>query len=196
MTVADRLAERRTVASATLGVQVQSVTPDLAAVLGASSGVVVTWVDPDGPAARKLSVFDLIESMDGQPLRSKRHWDTRAARMAVGDSLHVTVRRKDTAHDVDLTAAAAAVVTAGRGHGLTLRTRSGVGAEVLGVEEGSAASRAGIKPGDVLTHIDAVTRPSAAAARRLLDSASRERPLVLAVDRAGIYHVLTLERTW
>jgi hypothetical protein len=196
MTIAERLAERQALASATLGVKVQPVTPGLATALGSASGVVVTWVDPNGPAARKLSVFDLIESIDQQPVRSRTHWDARATRLTSGDVVHLRVRRKAVLQDVELTAVARPAVEAGRGHGLTLRSRRGAGAEVLGVDEGSAAFRAGIKAGDVLTQIDSVEKPSAEAARRLLDTASRERPLVLAVDRAGSHRVLTLERTW
>jgi S1-C subfamily serine protease len=199
MTVAEQLADRGPLMPVTLGVQVQAVSRGLGAALGTSAGVVVAWVDPTGPAAGKLAALDLIESFDGQPVRSRSQWDVRTARLAAGDPVHLQVRRNESLYEVDLTAAPpplAAATVREHGPGLTLRTRPGAGAEVLRVEEHSAASRAGLKAGDVVTHIDAVERPSAASARRLLEMATPDRPLVMAVERDGTHHVVTLERTW
>ena len=44
---------------------------------GAQAGVVVTWVDPQGPAAGHLAATDVIEAIDDESLFTYEHWRAR-----------------------------------------------------------------------------------------------------------------------
>ena len=61
----ERLAERGNPAPGTLGIEAQPLTPALRSAVRAGRGVVVTWVDPEGPAAGALRTTDIIERCDG-----------------------------------------------------------------------------------------------------------------------------------
>ena len=63
-----RLRERRSGAPGQLGVEVQPLSPTVAKVTGATGGIVVTWVDPDGAAADVLATGDVIEEANGERL--------------------------------------------------------------------------------------------------------------------------------
>ena len=62
---AERIARAGQTRPGRLGIDVQPLTPSIAAGTGASAGVVVTWVDPQGPASGQLAVTDVIDQVDG-----------------------------------------------------------------------------------------------------------------------------------
>jgi hypothetical protein len=180
---------------ARVGVDVQPLNPGLAAATGGEAGVVVTWVDPQGAAARELRATDVVESIDGRPTPTVDHWRARMARLTEGESLVLSVRRGGVARDVHLIARA--VTDRGnRPLGLTLRTIPRIGAEIVRVDTNSSASSADLRAGDVLTLVGDTDVPNAAQAARAFAGASRERPVVVAFTRAGTHYVLALERTW
>ena len=80
--------------------------------------------------------------------------------------------------------------------GLTLRSAPRLGAEVIRVEPQSAAFRAGLQAGDVITVVGDLERPTAAAASRALAAGGVDRPVVIGITRAGRHHVLALDRKW
>ena len=92
---------------AVIGVEVQDLTPPVASVTGATVGVVVAWVDADGPAREQLAAGDVIEAVDGQTLATRQQWDVRVARLSVGETLSLRVRRRGEIRDVALVANAA-----------------------------------------------------------------------------------------
>lgn len=193
--MADRLAREGPRRPGRLGVEVQPLTAAIAAATGASVGVVVSWVDPQGPAGRDLRVADVVESVDAKPTTTLEHWTARIARLTDGESLVISVRRGGGVRDVRLTASAA---TEGKERplGLTLRTIPRIGVGILRVDAGSAAAAAGLQIGDVLTVVGDIGAPTAPQALRVFATASRERPVFVAVTRAGIHRVFALERTW
>jgi hypothetical protein len=67
-----------------IGIEVQQLTPPVASVTGASMGVMVAWVDPDGASRKHLTTGDVIEAVDGRALATRHHWDFRVARLSVG----------------------------------------------------------------------------------------------------------------
>jgi S1-C subfamily serine protease len=75
-----------------------------------------------------------------------------------------------------------------------LRTRRGAGAEIVSVQRGSAADRAGLRPGDVITMAGAVTTPSPAQVTRLYASMSEGQLEIVAVTRADRHFVTTLTK--
>ncbi len=129
-----------------IGIEVQDLTPPVASVTGASVGVVVTWVDADGAGREQLMAGDVIEAVDGRALATRQHWDVRVARLSVGETLSLRVRRRGEIREVALVANAPAAQPASRSLGLTLRARTKIGAEVVRIERGSAADRAGLGP--------------------------------------------------
>jgi hypothetical protein len=146
------------------GVQVQSLTPALATATGASSGVIVTSVDTAGPAAKTLVVGDVIEQVNGDPVPTPFAWHVRWTRLAGGASATLHVRRHGEILDVKIDVPPRAARSGGLG--LTLAWQAGVGSRVIEVESGSAADRAGLAVGDVVTRAGEQSAPTPAQVRR------------------------------
>lgn len=176
-----------------LGVEVQALTPAIASIAGASPGVVVTWVDPKGGAAGKLLVTDVIESIGGDVIATLEHWEARLARLAAGDLLVLRVRRRGEVQEIQVTAGAAPPTSAGaRPLGLTMRAVPRIGIEIVRVDPGSAAARAGIEAGDVVTLVGEIERPTPAHVTRAFRAAPDDRPLLVGVTRGDRHLVLAL----
>lgn len=195
ISMANRLAREGQRPPGRLGIEVQPLTSSITAATGASTGVVVSWVDPQGSAAGSLRVTDIIEQVDGEPTPTLEHWTTSVARLTDGDSLVITARRGQDVREVSLTAGAVAE-PADRPVGLMLRTIPKVGAAVVRVESGSAADHSGLRIGDVITIVGDIEAPTATQASRAFATASRDRPIMIGVTRADTHHVFAFERTW
>lgn len=189
---ADRLLAMPPGFPGTIGIEVQDLTTTVASVTGASMGVVVTWVDA-GAAREQLMPGDVIEAVDGRELATRQHWDVRVARLSVGESLTLRVRRRGEIREVAL-AATAPVAPSSRPLGLTLRMRPKVGAEVVRVERASAADRAGLTVGDVITLVAEVSAPTPAQVLRSFAAAGQGQRVIVAVTRGDAHFVTTLER--
>jgi hypothetical protein len=177
-----------------IGIEVQDLTPALASVTGASLGVVVTWVDPAGAARQQLMAGDVIEAADGRALATRQHWDVHVARLSVGETLTLRVRRRGDLRDVAVLATVAATRPANRSLGLTLRARPKIGAEVVRIEPGSAAHRAGLTLGDVITLIADVPAPTPAQVTRSFAATGPGQRVMMAVTRGEAHFVTTVER--
>jgi hypothetical protein len=177
-----------------IGIEVQDLTPALASVTGASGGVVVTWVDPAGAGKGQLLAGDVIEAADGRALATRQHWDVAVARLSVGETLNLRVRRRGATREVVLVATAPVTRPANRSLGLTLRARPKIGAEVVRVESGSAAHRAGLAPGDVITLVADAPAPTPAQVARAFTSAAAGQRVMVAVTRGDTHFVTTVER--
>jgi hypothetical protein len=190
---ADRLLREGSGNGGWLGVEVQDLTPAVALVAGASGGVVVTWVDPRGAGAEKLAVTDVIETIGDEVVATLEHWETRLARLAAGDSLVLRVRRRGEVREVHLTAGGA-LPTQSAAHllGLTMRAIPRIGVEIVRVDPGSAAARAGIEAGDVMTLIGEIERPTPAQVTRAFLATPEDRPLLVGVTRGDRHRVLAL----
>lgn len=175
-----------------LDVEVQPLTASIASVTGAAAGMVVTWVDRRRTAAGELMVGDVIEAVAGAPLTTREQWDVRMARLSAGETLTLQVRRR---RDVlDLTLVAAAIPPASRSLGLTLRGRPGLGTEVVRVEPTSAADRAGLAGGDVITLFGEVAAPGPGQIRRSFTALGESERALVAVTRGDAHHVMTVSR--
>jgi PDZ domain-containing protein len=191
---ADRLVERPMAPAGTIGIDVQALTEPVASVTGAPAGVVVTWVERDGAAAGHLMAGDVIEALDSRPLATRQQWDVRVARLSVGETLMLRVRRHGEVRDMALVAIGAAVPPVSRSLGLTLRGRTGIGAEVIRVEPASAGDRAGLAVGDLITLVAAVPAPTPAQIMRSFASVPQGQRVMIAVTRGEAHHVTTLQR--
>jgi len=177
-----------------VGIEVQDLTPPVAAVTAASVGVIVTWVDPEAASNGQLMVGDVIEALDGRALTTREEWDVRVARLSVGETLSLRVRRRGEIREAALAANAPAAPPASRSLGLALRARTKIGAEVVRVERGSAADRAGLVFGDVITLVADVSAPTPAQVTRAYSSMSQGERVMVAVTRGDGHMVTTFER--
>ena len=177
-----------------LGIDIQPLTAGVASGTGAQAGVVVTWIDPQGPAAGHLAATDVIEAIDDDRLFTYEQWRAHAARLAVGQTISLRVKRRNSVETVTLTAAPRAIPEGPRRLGLTMRTVQRTGVQVLEVARASAAALAGIQPGDVITVIGDRQAPTPAEVSRQFAAAPADRPLVVALTRGTAHHVLTLEK--
>jgi hypothetical protein len=185
----DRVLKQRQGNRGWIGLTVQPLTPALAAATGATRGVLVSWVDPGGPAAGSIQTGDVLESMDDMATAlSEEAFRARTSRLLAGDAITLQVRRGELAQPVRLTAIerppSSAVL------GLTMRRVRG-GVEVLRVEQGSSAHAAGVQPGDLITLSGSTQSPSPAQITLAFATAT-ERPLLLGITRGTSHFVLTV----
>jgi hypothetical protein len=175
-----------------VGLDVQALTAPLAALTGATRGVVVTRAAaPDG-ADSPLRVGDVIEAVNGELMTTRQHWDARMARLRAGESLSLRVRRGGEVLAVPLTAAA--LPAPPDTLGLGLQRLPSQGTEVTRVDPGSAGARAGLQPGDVVTLVAEIPAPTPSQLTRAFTALEPGQRVMLAMTRAGIPHVLVLER--
>jgi S1-C subfamily serine protease len=180
-----------------LGIEVQALTPPLRRALAADAGVVVTWVDPEGPAAAHLLVTDVIERLQDQPLTGVEDWTARLQRIAAGETVRIVVRRAGEGKELVIDAVERRPPPpADRPLGLETRLRPGEGAEVVSVQALSSAARAGLAPGDLITIAGDILSPRPGQIQRLYEDATGERPILLAVTRGGAHLVVALEKYW
>jgi len=125
--MADRLVRDGSKRRGWIGVDVQPLTPSIAAATDASTGLIVSWVAADGPGAGQLSVADVIEAADGDPVGTLEGWRAHAGRLAEQQAIVLRVRRGDAVRDVQLVAVAPPPPASTRPLGLTLRTRRSAG---------------------------------------------------------------------
>jgi serine protease Do len=187
------LRDRRGRPSGYLGVDVQPLTPSIAVATGSTGGIVVTGVDSQATAAGELVPGDVIEEADGERVTTES-WAVRAARVAAGETFRLRVRRRSDMREVTLIADTAHEPVAETTLGLTLRSGSGVGSEVLRVVPATAAARAGVAPGDVITQAGDVSAPTPAQVRSAYAEDRERRGVLLALTRGSSHHVVVLRQ--
>jgi len=178
-----------------LGVAVQSLTPDLAEALSldAKEGVVVNGVERGSPAERAgIQKGDVIVAFRGEPIKSAQDLRNRIGLAAVGTEAPLTVlrdgKRRDLTASIDAlpsvkgsvskaavagTTSPPAVIDALQGADFRDVPRDAdhgdaKGAMVTRLEPGSAADRAGLHPGDIVTAVNRTPVGSAAELTKVL----------------------------
>lgn len=195
LTEANRLIEAPPGFGGTIGISVQALTPPIASLTGAQSGVVVTSVDRDGPATGLARAGEVVEAIDGRTLPTIQHWNARVARVSPGETLVLRVRGGGELRDVTVVAAPPQAAAPASGQlGLTLRARARVGAEVVRIERGAAADRAGLIVGDVITLVADIPAPSPSQVVSAFAAALEGQHVMIAVTRGNTHFVTTLAR--
>jgi serine protease Do len=197
-----------------LGVAIQPVTPELADGLGLDKphGALVAGVTADAPAAKAgVRQGDVIMRYADKPVDSMRDLPRLVAETHAGTDVNLTVWRDG--HEVPLHATVAELKddqqkvasreegggAAEHSFGLALaplndeaRQRFGVaddthGVLIVGVQDGSAAARDGLQPGDVVEKIGAEKVTTPAQVKRDIDRQMHagKKTVLLLINRQG-----------
>lgn len=194
LAAADELAAGRGRAAGDLGLELQPLTPPLARATGAARGVVVSSVDPSGPAA-DLEPGDVIETIDQRPVTSLHQAELLVWSLTPGSTVTLRVRRgAEVIEPAVPVRARPSTEPPAAALGLTVRVRRGVGLEVQAVETGSAGDRAGLRPGDVIVAVNRAATATPAALTRAWTDAPPGSALLVAFVRGSKGRVTALEK--
>ncbi|KIG12260.1 HtrA protease/chaperone protein [Enhygromyxa salina] len=208
--VIDQLIDHGAVVRGQLGVLVSELSPDMAASFGFEdqAGILVQDVVPDGPAERAgVRSGDIITSINDQATSTVTAFRRDIADQQPGSTMRLKVWRDGKTETLEAKLAAAqaqaqvgdAPATATReppklGVALqditpklqqALRLGQSSGVLITHVQPGSPASKAGIRPGDILEQVGDEQVQDAARAVRLLTDADLEQGVRLRVSRDG-----------
>jgi serine protease Do len=172
--VANELREHGHVTRGWLGVQIQSITPDLANSLGLKSDRGALIAEPDGgsPAEKAgLKAGDVIEEINGEQVKDARDLAQKVAGIAPGTAIRLGIIRDGKEEMVSLKAgeladkgvkrARAMPDTQGGVEELGLRVAPArlltggedTGLAVVAVDPGGKAQEAGLYPGDIIMKV-------------------------------------------
>ncbi len=176
-TLVPQLIETGSVTRGYLGVNIQTLTPDLARALNleARQGALVSDVRPNSPAEKAgIERGDVIMIFNGEDIDDSRDLAATVAATPVGDDAEVLVLRDGRKKTLSLKVGALPTEGAplsergqpSRGEwGLQLQNLSpemareygleaGQGVHIVGVRPGSPAAEAGLRPGDILLQVN------------------------------------------
>lgn len=208
-----QLVEHGEITRGYLGVNIQTITPDLAKALEVEehSGALVADVTPDSPAAKAgIERGDIIIDFDDQKIKDSRDLPAKVAATPVGEEVELTVLRDGQEKQLTVSVGELAADDsfhgkaddAGKGkwglqlHDLDenvaqqLRVEAQDGVAIVGVEPGSAASEAGLRKGDVIVEVNRKAVDSVNEVKKQLrDSKNKDKLLLLVQRENGKFYV-------
>jgi hypothetical protein len=194
VSTARRLMDQRGASAGTIGISVQKLSPEISQATGITEGVIVTWVDEEGPAAGMIQTADVIEAVDNRPMTTESHWRARIARLHPDEIVALQVRRQNEILIIHVASAPVAPKHADISLGLRLRPAGAAGIEVVSVQPHSVASIARMMPRDLITRIGSARVSMPAQLLRAFDELSPGSSLLLAITRDDGYHVVALRK--
>ena len=203
-----------------IGVTAQSITPELAAGLSLKQdwGVILSDVDPDGPAAKSgLKPGDIVVSLDGKEMPDARHFEVALYRTALDQTVtvgairdtdrfsakeKVAEREDDPFRFLDLVKPEQNRVIKLGIIGVEItkdlaqvlpETRKSYGIIVAARSgESEYSGQGGLKLGDVIYSLNNVPVATLDALREAVDRLKTTDPLVMQIERNGKLMYLTL----
>ena len=200
-----------------LGVNIQSLTPELAEAMGTADrkGALVADVTDDSPADNGgIKRGDIIISFDGKEVEDSHDLPAMVAATAVDAEVIVTVIRDGKKKDLDVTVGKMAAdgtklaeaSQSGKAkwglqlHELTeeieqkMRLSADKGVVVVGVEPGSPADEAGIRKGDVIVEVNRHSVKSIDDVKEKIKNTKEKDRLLLLVQRQNGKFYVPLEQ--
>jgi serine protease DegQ len=181
----------------TLGVQVQTLTSEIARMLGTApgQGAVVTNVDAGSPAeAAGLKTGDVITAIDGRPVVNENDLYNAEGISSIGANLELKLLREGKALTVSAHVIAEELTSVDGGtldphlvgmklaeSSLRVRRQGIAGVSIDGVSAGSHAANAGLKAGDLIVGVNQIEIGGLKDLRALL--ARHPRQVLLSVVR-------------
>ena len=197
--------------------------PDVAKSLGydKSTGVLVEQTLPNTPATGKLEAYDVITSINNKPVQNVTQLRNQIAMEAPGSEITLNVFRSGKTQDVQIKLGeqpenmlasqtetpnpATPPQKSASAMGMKLETPTDELAQKYGLQEatpgalvttvtpGSAAEKAGLQPGDVITQVDRKPVKSADEASNLITKHTGKAPILLYVTTAEGGHIVALQ---
>ena len=179
-----------------LRIEVQPLTAALARAAGAERGVMVSHVLPSAVIDGNLEAGDVITTIDGAEVSTVAGFQQVAQSRTPGNKVVLqTIRR---GKPVTVTAVAlqgdAAAANPHDDAGVSLRFVEGVGSEVVTVEDGGAAHRAGVRQGDLIVALERDKQPAPQDVLRAYRAAKPGTLLLVTLRRDRDYLVVALEK--
>jgi hypothetical protein len=178
------------------GIELGALTPALARATSAKNGAVVVHVTPGGPNDGILQDGDVIQMLDGAPVMTPASVRDAERGRSPGSSVSATVIRRGSPLELMLRIGESGVMPAppGNSHGFAGRNVSGAGIEVVKVETGGSAARAGLQRGDLIVSIDGEPARDLAELTRRYRALTAGQAMLLGVVRPDGRLVLALEK--
>jgi hypothetical protein len=176
---------------ATLGIAVQPLTPALAQATRAARGVVVSEVDPDGPADGVLLPGDVLVSSDGQPFDRPDRFLLWVASRQPGTAVDLAVVRQGqsiTASPVPRPAAEMTPVP----QPVTFARGADGATRIVSARAGRGSRLSGLEPGDILVWAAGLMDPTPEQMQRLVDSNETRWPLAFTIRRGAEQRVVAV----
>ena len=219
-TVVEQLRAHGHVHRGVIGVQVQTVTPTMAAALRLpqADGVIVADVDPSGPGSRAgLQIGDLILAADGHPVQSVRQFALNLYRHAVDAMVELDVQRgadrlairatvvegpDDPSRFLEMVRPETNLVPQLDLLGIDLDAelraalpplRQSTGVLVAAMTAGAAPPGDRFQPGDVIHAVNGLSIASLSELRSAVEDLKDGDPLVVQIERGGILHYVAFE---
>ena len=211
-----QLVEHGQVTRGYLGVNIQTITPDLAKALEVEEqrGALVSDVSADSPAEKAgIKRGDIIIDFAGHKINDSHDLPAKVAATPVGEEVEIIVIRDGK--EKQLTVSVGELVAdgsvlgkedgAGKGkwgmhlHDLDekvaaqLRVDASEGVAIVGVEPGSAAAEAGLRKGDVIIEVNRNAVESVSEVKQQLRDAEDKDKLLLLVQRENGKFYVPLE---
>lgn len=211
-----QLVEHGEVTRGYLGVNIQTITPELAKALEVAeqNGALVADVIADSPAQKAgIERGDIIINYNGQEIKDSHDLPAKVAATPVGEEVQLTVLRDGKEKQLLLSVGELAADDSFHGkpdsaskgkwglqlHDLDenvakqLRLDVQEGVAIVGVEPGSAASEAGLRKGDVIIEVNRHAVDSVSAVKKQLGDAQDKDKLLLLVQRENNKFYVPLE---
>ena len=156
--------------------------------------MMVTYVrDPKA----EIAAGDVIQAIDSIDVTTVGGYQLIAQSRKPGSAATLRLVRRGQPLTVAVTAieAEAAVSAAPQSEpGAVLRLVSGTGTEVVTVEPGSVAARAGLRRGDLIVRADNASAPEPGTVVKMFGTAKPGTFVLLTIRREGQHQVLALEK--
>jgi hypothetical protein len=188
----ERLASSPAAAPSSLGVSVQALTPPLAAASGATRGVVVSVVNPDGPAAGLLRPADVITSIDRQSIDRPDQFLLHIASRPAGQPVSVSGIRDAKPLSATVVVATTQEEMSASRQFFAFERAPGGGTRATASGGNSGYQSDDLRAGDIVVSAGDLAEPTPSRLRRLLDNSAPDTPIMVTVRRDGEQRVVAV----